>query len=89
MSATPFIGLTPEGTLQICFTEESLHCFGARLLRGNQRFSDAIYDVYGEEELSRESVVKALQDAQKFLAGEEVSHSAPEFGDTTRKTRKR
>ena len=85
-----YIGISPDGGLEVCFSQERLSPMGARLLKGNQTFSDAIYDVFDPDiPLSRDAVLCALKDATAFLNGEEVQTITPTFGDTQKPSRRK
>lgn len=73
----------------MCFSEERLHCFGARLLKGTQVFPDAVLDLYDETLLSRQAIVEALEAAQAFLEGKEYRSSAPTFGESLKPKRRK
>jgi hypothetical protein len=84
----PYIGIGPDGKLQLVLSREILPPVGHRLCKGGEKFPAACYDLYSEP-ITEEAIVSAIRACSAWLSGEEHHGSAPVFGDTQKPTRKK
>lgn len=84
-----YVGIAPDGSLQLVLSREQLDPIGPRLQKGN-RFPHAVFDLYDESiPFTREGIADAVRAANAFLAGEEYQSPALTFGQATSKPRRK
>lgn len=84
-----YVGIAPDGSLQLVLSREPLDPIGARLQQGT-RFPAAVFDLYDDSvPLTREVIVGAVRGLEAFMAGEEYQARTLTFGQPTDKPRRK
>jgi hypothetical protein len=84
-----YVGIAPDGSLQLVLSREPLDPVGARLQQGT-RFPSSVFDLYDASiPISREVIVSAVRGLEAFMAGEEYQAHTLTFGQPTEKPRRK
>lgn len=84
-SKNVYLGIGPDGKMQLVYSDDKLSPVGPRLLRNND-FPKAVYDFYQQDNSASKSAIMAMEG---FFRGEEVVGEKLEFGQTIKTKRKK